>query len=293
MKQNYLFCLAIACFFTVNAIAQSVPIYATTQSATVGAEITSTANGPATFMGDKIVLAGTERHLDSIVVRVFNLTSNAPFTLSTALYTDCMSSTLGCGSGPGTMLPGSERTISITPTATVGTIFTVTVPYNGLDIASETDNEIAVMMNASRNDVYWVLNESITTGAAPAGETPESVVIRCGSTVTLNNGCTRAFTNAVNNFSMIVSASASLGITSNAVAKLQVYPNPVTGILTISAGTSMRKVSLIDLSGRIVKDAVIGGVSNYAFDVSDIAKGNYLLRVDGEKESTVKKIIKN
>lgn len=292
MKQKYFLPLLVALIaFPSMMMAQAVPIYATTQTAVNGAEITSTANGPATNMGDLIVLSGTQRYLSSIEIRVFNLLSDAPFTLTMRLYTDCMSSAAGCGAGPGTLIAGSEVVLTVTPPVAAGTIFNVTFPFSGLNLASETDNTIAVMINSSRNDVFWVLNETVAVGANPAGEAAESVVIRCGSTVAASNGCSRAFTNAINNFAMIVSATQSLGVDNNDFAsKLVVYPNPSNGIFTITADTDINKVDVMDLMGRTVK--TVRPSNDGQIDISELAAGNYLLKISGDTAVGFKKVVK-
>ncbi len=295
MKKNYLHSLIIllALFSTTAGISQSVPIYATTQTATVGAEITSATNGPGTYMGDHIVLAGTERYLNSIDVRVFNIVNAAPFTLTVRLYTDCMSTAAGCGSGPGTLIPGSEVVVTVTPTVTVGTIFNVTIPFSGLDLSSETDNGIAVMMNASRSDVYWVLDESVTTGSNPAGETADSVVIRCGSTAQTSNGCTRAFTDVTNNFAMIVNASSQLGI-DDVVSdkKILVFPNPALDLVTISLDDTIERISVIDYTGRIVRTHSYNDGNQVEMNLDGLSAGNYLLKVQSSDNVLLTKLIK-
>ena len=292
MKQKYFLQFAVVMFAicTFTAQAQSVPVYATSQTGLNGAEINSTTNGLATQMGDLIVLGGTQRFLNNVQVRVFNLASNAPYTLTMRIYTECMSSAAGCGAGPGTLIPGSEVTVTVTPGA-VSTVMTVDIPYSGLDLSSQTDNTIAISMQASRNDVFWVLNEAVVVGANPAGETAASVVIRCGSTVAANNGCTRAFTDAINNFSMVVSASQSLSVQSNDFAsKLVVYPNPSTGIINISSSDIVDAVVVMDLMGRTVKSTLVN--DNGQIDISDLSAGNYVLKISNEISTAYKKIVK-
>ncbi len=294
MKKLYTLALAFAAIlFSATAISQPVPVYATSQTGTSGAEITSTANGPATYMGDQIVLAGTERILDNIVVRVFNLASDAPFTLTMRLYTDCMSTAAGCDSGPGTMIAGSEVVVPVTPSVGIGTIFTVTIPFNGLDIYSESDNSIAVMMNASRNDVFWVLNETVVTGSTPAGEGDASAVIRCASVVAANNGCTRAFTNAINNFSMIVNANVDLGLEDPAISSSVIlYPNPSDGLVNISLPSGIRKVSVMDMTGRILRETLYDHETDIKMNLTSFSSGNYNLKVESADGTVIKKYLK-
>ena len=147
--------LSILLITYVSFYGQEV-IYETTHAGTTGAEITPAANGPACQMGDAIVLGGTARYLNSIAVDLFNLTDATPFSVTMTLYSDCPTTTGAgaCGSGIGTLIPGSSVTVNVTaPPATLGTIFQVVFPYNELDLSSQIDNGITVMINASRANV--------------------------------------------------------------------------------------------------------------------------------------------
>jgi hypothetical protein len=192
--------------------AGAATIYDTTHASTQGAEIAPTANGAATRLADKIVLAGTARFVCEVQVEMFTLAAATPFDLTLSMFTDCTTSGAGgsaCGTGPGTLIPGSTLTFTnITPPATLGTIFTVTFSYTTpVDLSAEADNTISVALNPSRNDVFWRIGETPTVGAIPAGEPTTSFVERCGSVGT-NNGCSRNF-GVNNNFAMVIRAETT------------------------------------------------------------------------------------
>jgi len=301
MRKNYIlsFVGLLGLFITNSMSAQVTTIYNTTHAATTGAEINATANGLGTKMGDAILLGGTARQLNEITVDLFHLTSVAPYTLTMSLYTDCPSGAAGCGSGPGTLIPNSQLSILVTPTVAIGTKYNVTFSYAlaGVDLSSETDNGIVVMLNASRNDVFWFLNETPVTGSAPAGETATSVVIRCGSTVAANNGCTRAFTGAINNFAMNVTATPSLSVRTQQFAdSFSVYPNPVNNFVKISSEkiSELKSIKIYDFTGRIVKTVPVSSPENdMSIDLSNLSSGNYLMKMESDSGVAVKKIAKN
>ena len=204
-------------------------IYDTTHASNQGAEITAASNGPATSMGDIIVLGGTNRFITQISVDMFVLASTTPFNLTMSLYTDCSTNGAGnspCGNGTGVLIPGSTVTVSsITPPA-LGAIFTVNFPYPSLDISSEADNTISVVINASRSDVFWRIGETPTVGSQPAGDPASSFVTRCGS-VAANNGCQRNF-GLTNNFAITIAADATGGCTFTCPSNVMV--NAATGV---------------------------------------------------------------
>ncbi|MDR7208489.1 T9SS type A sorting domain-containing protein [Flavobacterium piscis] len=83
----------------------------------------------------------------------------------------------------------------------------------------------------------------------------------------------------------------TLGLGENIeVSNLTVYPNPVSEQLYISSDNQkVKSVTIYNLSGSVVKN-----ISNEveSIDVSDLATGNYLVRVTTDQGTTTKKIIK-
>ena len=185
-------------------------IYATTHASTQGAEIAAAANGLATGMADRIVLAGTDRFVCQVQVEIFTLAAVTPFDLTMDFFTDCTTSGVGntpCGNGTGTLIPLSTVTVTgITPPV-LGQIFAVNFPYPNLDLGGEGDNTISVSLHSSRSDTFWRIGETPVVGSLPAGDPPTSFVERCGS-VGANNGCSRNF-GVNNNFSIQIQANTT------------------------------------------------------------------------------------
>lgn len=68
-------------------------------------------------------------------------------------------------------------------------------------------------------------------------------------------------------------------------SKLSIYPNPTTDVINLKSSKEIKGVSIIDLSGKIVKQS--SGASQV--NVSGLAKGNYILQAinkDGSVENT-------
>lgn len=74
--------------------------------------------------------------------------------------------------------------------------------------------------------------------------------------------------------------------------KLKIYPNPTNGIINIDMKDFITaKTSLYDVNGRLLKSKLIEeGVSK--INISDLAKGIYLLKIDTNNGSITKQIIK-
>ena len=72
--------------------------------------------------------------------------------------------------------------------------------------------------------------------------------------------------------------------------KFEVYPNPASTLLTIApqAGSEDFKVELFDMIGNKVKEAMSVASAKMNLDISNLAKGMYVLKttVDGKSTST-------
>ncbi len=293
-RKLLLFTATLATAFSLQA---QVTIYDTTHDATNGGEITPTANGLNTSYGDAIQLAGTERQLDIISVNLFNLTDTSDITLTMTLYSDCptLTGTAACGSGTGTLIPFSENIVLVKAPPITGQ-FVVDFEYNGLDITDfATDNTITVMLRASRNNVFWIINESPVIGSTPAGDTPLSTVTRCGSTAA-NNGCNRAIAApTVNNLGMKITALPNLSVSQFSASDITISPNPATNIISIASNQNIgiNAIKISDLNGRVVQNQSFENVSSLEMNIAHIASGVYLLTIVSDKGTITKKIVKN
>ncbi len=88
-----------------------------------------------------------------------------------------------------------------------------------------------------------------------------------------------------------VVTSANLGVAQNEIEGLKVYPNPVSnGALYIDSdnNSSAKNVTIFDMIG---KQVLAKEVSNGAVNVSNLAKGNYVVKIAEGEKSSVKKIV--
>ena len=73
-----------------------------------------------------------------------------------------------------------------------------------------------------------------------------------------------------------------------------VYPNPARGVVKVFTGDQIgnTRYSLISADGRVLKSGVIAADSNvYSLDVSTVAAGTYVLKLNGENSSSQTKLI--
>lgn len=267
--------------------AQPAVVYQTTNTGTNGAEITAAANGAACSMGDAVVLAGTNRYINSVEVRLFTLASTAPFDLTLRLYTACSTDGTGnspCGNGPGVLVPNSTITLTGITAPATATVFSVIFNYSStVNLTAEADNQINVVLNASRGDVFWILNETPTIGSVPPGDPVGGVVTRCGSAAA-NNGCARVFGGVENNFNMKIMASATpcnpiaaTAPTISSVPSSTCAGSPIT--LSVLAGNLNGAANWVWYAGGCGTGASIG--TGTSITVSPVANTTYFARGEG------------
>jgi hypothetical protein len=76
-----------------------------------------------------------------------------------------------------------------------------------------------------------------------------------------------------------------------------VYPNPANGVITLdfnSLNAKQATVQLFDITGKIIKSEIVNlavGVSKQTLNISDLAKGTYLVKVICGETTETKKLI--
>ncbi|MDV7697836.1 T9SS type A sorting domain-containing protein [Chryseobacterium soli] len=72
--------------------------------------------------------------------------------------------------------------------------------------------------------------------------------------------------------------------------QLSVYPNPVQEVLYIKSKDAVTRAEIYDATGRIIKTSA---VKDNALSVSELAKGNYIIKLFTKDQATAQKFIKN
>ncbi len=77
---------------------------------------------------------------------------------------------------------------------------------------------------------------------------------------------------------------------------IAIYPNPSTGIFTVSTGNkAIEKVEVYDVTGKVVltKNDFSGVNSQTNLDLTHVSTGIYFIKMTSDNQSTVKRIMKN
>ena len=95
------------------------------------------------------------------------------------------------------------------------------------------------------------------------------------------------------NMNGTVTVTSTAGITKNNLLSFDMYPNPVSDMLTVQLPTGSEKaeVSIIDYTGRLVFSKTISS-NDTSIDVQSISKGIYIIRVASNAKIGVQRFIK-
>jgi hypothetical protein len=77
---------------------------------------------------------------------------------------------------------------------------------------------------------------------------------------------------------------------------IAIYPNPSTGLFTVSTGNkAINKVEVYDVTGKVVlsKNNFSNANSQTVLDMKNVSNGIYFVKISSEEQSVVKRIIKN
>jgi hypothetical protein len=75
--------------------------------------------------------------------------------------------------------------------------------------------------------------------------------------------------------------------------KVSVFPNPNSGQFTVQADGRRERIniSLSDLNGRRILEKVMESPGKEAINISDLPKGQYILRIETGKEFKIQKVL--
>ena len=95
------------------------------------------------------------------------------------------------------------------------------------------------------------------------------------------------------NMNGTVTVTSTAGISENNLLSFEMYPNPVSDLLSIQlpTGTEKAEVSVFDYTGRLVSSKTISS-NDTAIDVQKISKGIYMIRVATNTKIGVQRFIK-
>tara|TARA_R110002050_G_scaffold136928_1_gene260264 strand:+ start:21903 stop:22718 length:816 start_codon:yes stop_codon:yes gene_type:complete len=113
-----------------------------------------------------------------------------------------------------------------------------------------------------------------------AGQAPDQTTVYVAVNFSDNTGSTNGDVIVTNNL-VLNKAASGIGIDERATVALSIYPNPVQDLFVLSANSNLEApFKVMDLSGKLVLNLGEGErmeQNHFRFDVSELAKGTYIL----------------
>ena len=191
--------------------------------------------------------------------------------------------------GTATLLGNSS--VSISP-ASVGTVVST-----GTSLTTTVQAGSTFVVEVFHDGTGTTPAQSFYMGTNPGAQTGPSYIVSdtCGLTnpVATGTGALAGFASARWVMS-VTGVNATLGVTEIINSRqLQIYPNPVKDVLNfkLSDGLKVESIEIYDLTGKQI--AVKNSKLISSVNVSNLAKGNYVLRVKADDGKVhIQKIIK-
>ncbi|UPT70734.1 MAG: T9SS type A sorting domain-containing protein [Flavobacterium sp. JAD_PAG50586_2] len=100
---------------------------------------------------------------------------------------------------------------------------------------------------------------------------------------------------AVQTFLFLDTIELTTNLSNNEVVanSFNVSPNPASSLVTISNTTDalINSASIVDMNGRVVKNLKVANLTETQINVSDLAKGVYMINVSSDKGNVTKKLV--
>lgn len=185
-------------------------------------------------------------------------------------------------SSTGAILAQSANAVLVT--ADSNTIKTFTFPT---PVAIAASQQVHIGLGQTAN---------ATTGYFPLGAYTNANLTTVYNTSALAGGTLTLLTSNLGQLGIeaVYSGTCTLGTDSFSSYSVTVYPNPARDFVTIEGLSSSNIMSykVVDLNGRIVKSKENINENSTQINISDLQSGVYMMTINSDKGSTIKKIIK-
>ncbi len=192
---------------------------------------------------------------------------------------------------------GSAYTVTVTPAvgANIGQAYTndeiaVWIDFNN-DFIFSTSERVGYVLVAAGwiNQFNFTVPTSATTGAvrmrARISYQPDGAI----------DPCAVATYGETEDYTINITSGGGVGVAENSLIFANIYPNPTENelIVDLSAVSELvREISLVDITGKVVKSQLSMVNAEAKFDLSDVASGLYQVVIIGSESTLTKRIIK-
>lgn len=162
------------------------------------------------------------------------------------------------------------------------------VVVDNLDITVPGGSIVVFEVNAG--DSGTNTGETFFPGNNADGETADSYLMAADCSVNVPTPVGDV-TGTPESYVMNVVGEPILSVGENALSSISVYPNPASDVLNIEAPASVdiKSVAIFDVLGKRSNAALVNGQIN----ISDLARGVYILNIETSAGTITEKIVKN
>jgi hypothetical protein len=158
-----------------------------------------------------------------------------------------------------------------------------------LDVTRGTSSDISYNIDSGGN---CFISAYAVQGAGIQAETPICYITIKGSVLTptaTQLGTIQAFINGLNAVSVLPCANITNPVENvKEEMKISIFPNPTNSSITVQhADIASKTIQVFNILGRLISEVQAGNGSTMV-DLSDFAKGVYLIKVDNYTQRVVK-----
>jgi hypothetical protein len=148
----------------------------------------------------------------------------------------------------------------------------VTFRFNGINLPAASQNELAS-------------HGFVTYKIKPVADFSEGEIIAANAQIFFDF-------NAPITTNTVTTQIQSLGVNENTDGAFVMYPNPASEILNVKVSSSVLDISVYDVLGKqVFKDRATANEGTAAIDVSSLSPGLYLIRMESDGKTAVKKLV--
>ena len=204
-------------------------------------------------------------------------TSNSPTVTyaSAGSYTVTLTATNGNGS----QTTQQTVTVSNAPSATSASSNSPVITGGNINLIAGTVAGATYNWTGPNGFTSSVQNPTVLASSSTAGQYCVSVTV---------NGCTSPTTCTQ------VAVNGGSSINENEAFSVNIFPNPTSDVINIHTGLTGNglRVKITDLAGKTVQNEMTVSETQFSIDISHFAQGIYMLSLQNDKGTVVRKIIK-
>jgi plastocyanin len=184
----------------------------------------------------------------------------------------------------------SNQVVTVTQAGAAETLL-VTPPSQGVSASSGT-TDFSVTSNSS-----WTASSDLPWCTVTSSGSGNGTLVANYSENTTNSLRTATITVTVAGLTpitvQVIQDGSTVGIPESNLSSVRIFPNPAKDVIKISLenGFNNTRISLIDLTGKIIFDHSFAGTNEVTLNVGDLTRGYYFVKIFSNNETITRRVI--